>query len=289
MENLSLHFLRKLKRIKLVATDLDGTLLDDRGLISDETRESAGKMKEIGILLAIMTARAHSSAERIADDLGMETPIISMDGGLVRLPHSNENIFSSYIPSRIVKRVISEAEEKFASVVLFVDDKMVRLGSDFLVPGYIESLELDTIEADDLNPFADRTIRVVISSGSKDAIKAMSRNVGGIFSRVGASIYGSPHEERRWYLEIKNRNYSKATGLGHLEKHLGIRRDELAVLGDFKNDIEAFDRAGVGVAVKNAVWELKEKADWVTSRTNDGGGASEFFELVYRVRTNHQQ
>ncbi len=288
MDNLSPHFLRKLKRIKLVATDLDGTLLDDRGLISDETRESAGKLKELGILLAIMTARAHSSAERIADDLAMETPIISMDGGLVRLPHSKENIFSSYIPSKIVKRAISEADEKFAAVVLFVDDKMIRLGSDFLLPGYIESLELDTVEADDLNPFADRTIRIMIASSSKDAIKAISRSVCGIFSRIGASIYGSLHEKGKWYLEIKNRNYSKATGLGHLEKYLGISRDEVAVLGDFKNDVEAFERAGVGVAVKNAVWELKEKADWVTSRTNDGGGASEFLELIHRVRTNHQ-
>ncbi len=289
MENLSPHFKRKLRQVKLVATDLDGTLLNDHGQISGVTRESVQRLKGLGMQLAIMTGRAHSSAERIADDLGMETPIISMDGGLVRRPHGTENIFCSCISPRIVLKILDEADAKFLSVALFTDDRMVRRESEVILPGYIESLELDTVETDDLRLFAERTIRIIVGTSSRNDAKALARRVGGIFSTVGTSIYRSSREIGTWYLEVKNKNQSKATGLSHLEKYLRIGKNEVAVVGDFQNDIMAFDRAGVGIAMKNAVAELKEKADWVTSRTNDDDGAAEFFELVYKMRTNHVQ
>ncbi|HQT90697.1 MAG TPA: Cof-type HAD-IIB family hydrolase [Candidatus Kryptobacter bacterium] len=286
MDNLSPKFIRKLKQIKLIATDLDGTLLNNQGQISDVTRESVWKLKGLGMRVAIMTARAHSSAERIADELDMKSPIISLDGGLVRLPHSGQNIFASYIKPKVVRTVISEAEKRFSSVALFVDNKMMRLESDTMLPSYIDSLELDTIVVEDLAPYADRTIQVIVGADSKAVIKAIARKAIGLFSRVTVNVYRSSQHGDRWYLEIKNKNYSKATGLAHLEKYFRVGKDEVAVLGDFKNDLEAFKRAGTGVAMKNAVWELKERADLITESSNDDNGAAEFFNLIFKIRSN---
>lgn len=288
MENLSPKLIKKIRQIQLVATDLDGTLLNNQGQISDATRESVGKLKGLGLRLAIMTARAHSSAERIADELDMKSPIISLDGGLVRLPHSDQNIFASYIKPQVVRSVITEAEKRFSSVALFVDGKMMRLESDTMLPSYIESLELDTIVVEDLQPFADRTIQIIVGADSKGTIKAIARKAIGFFSRVTANVYRSSRHGDRWYLEIKNKNYSKATGLAHLERYFHVGKEEVAVLGDFKNDIEAFKRAGTGIAMKNAVWELKERADLVTESTNDNDGAAEFLELICKIRINSQ-
>lgn len=288
MDNHSPKFMRKLKRIRLIATDLDGTLLDNQGEISDATRQSVWKLKGLGMSLAIMTARAHSSAERIADELGMKSPIISLDGGLVRLPHSDENIFASYIKPRVVRTMITEAEKTLSSVALFVDDKMIRLESDTMLPSYIDSLELDTVVVEDLMPYADRTIQLILGANSKAIIKSIARKAIGYFSRVTVNVYRSSQHGDRWYLEIKNRNYSKATGLEHLEKYFRVTKDEVAVLGDFKNDVEAFERAGTGVAMKNAVWELKERADLITQGTNDDNGAAEFFDLIYKIRSGRR-
>ena len=288
MDNLSPKFIRKLRQIKLIATDLDGTLLNNQGQISDVTRESVWKLKGLGMRVAIMTARAHSSAERIADELDMKSPIISLDGGLVRLPHSDQNIFASYIKPKVVRAVIAEAEKRFSSVALFVDNKMMRLESDTMLPSYIDSLELDTIVVEDLLPYADKTIQVIVGADSKGVIKAIARKAIGFFSRVTVNVYRSSQHGDRWYLEIKNKNYSKATGLAHLEKYFRVSKDEVAVLGDFKNDLEAFERAGTGVAMKNAVWELKERADLITESTNDGNGAAEFFDLIFQIRSNNR-
>ncbi len=277
----------KLRKVKLVATDLDGTLLNNRGQVSDATRESVRKLKHLGIGVAILTGRAHSSAERIADELELETPIVSLDGGLVRLPHTKENIFSSYINPKIVTRVLNEAEARFYSVALFVDDKMVRHESEVFLPGYIDSLELDSVTTDDLSKFAGKAIRIFVGASLRGEVSAIARSACGLFSRVGTSIYRSSREDNKWYLEIKNRVQSKATGLAHLEKYLQINKEEVAVLGDFENDVKAFGRAGIGIAMKNAVHELKERADWVTNLTNDEGGASEFLDLIYGVRANH--
>ena len=69
MQELSRSLIRKLKQIKLIVSDLDGTLLNDEGKISEATRQSVRKLRDNGMQFAIMTARAHSSAERIADEL----------------------------------------------------------------------------------------------------------------------------------------------------------------------------------------------------------------------------
>lgn len=285
MHSLSDNLTRKLKHLKLIATDLDGTLLDDQGQISEATRTAVQRLKGLGMQVAIMTARAHSSAERIADELDMQTPIISLDGGLVRLPHSDRNIFASYIKPGIVKRVIAEAEKQFSSVALFVDDKMMRLESDAMFPSYVESLDLDTVVVEDLLPFTDRTIRIIVGADSKENIRTVARKAIGPFSPIGTSVYRSFKHTARWYLELRNRKCSKATGLAELEKYFRIHKTEVAVLGDFKNDLEAFKRAGTGVAMKNAVWELKKHADLVTESTNDDDGAAEFFKLVCEIRT----
>lgn len=290
MQDLSPGLIRKLRRIKLIASDLDGTLLNDEGRISDVTRESVRKLKGAGMLFAIMTARAHSSAERIADELGIDAPIISLDGGLVRLPHATENIFACYIRQGVVKKVIAEAEKRFVShngITLFADDKIVRRESETMLPTYIGDFELDTVEADDLNLFAHKTIQIIIGGDSRRVITSIAHKASGLFSRVVVKIYRSSHYDNRWYLEIKSKNHSKATGLVHLEEYLHVRKDEVAVLGDFQNDLEAFERAGIGVAMKNAVRELKQKADLVTEVTNNDNGAAEFFELIYNLRINH--
>lgn len=288
MHNYSNQFLKKIKQARLVATDLDGTLLDNKGEIPERTRESVKRLKALGVQFAIMTARAHSSAERIADELGLSAPIISLDGGLVRLPHGDQNIFASYIKPKVVRSVIAESEKRFCSAALFTDDRMVRIESYNALPGYIDSLELDAVTVEDLLPFADRTIQVIVSATTKEAVKAIARRSVGLFSRADARVYTSSRNGDRWYLEIRNKDYSKATGLTHLEKHFRIGRSQVAVLGDFKNDIEAFKRAGIGVAMKNAVWELKQRADLVTEATNDEGGAAEFFDLICEVRSNHK-
>jgi len=288
MQDLSPRLIKRIKQIKLVASDLDGTLLDDEGKLSKATHDAVWKLKGLGMNFAIMTARAHSSAERIADQLDLQMPIISLDGGLVRLPHNKENIFASYIKPQVVRTAIEESEKRFANISIFADDKMVCRESERIVPGYIDNFELDTVEVDDLNSVADRTIQLIIYADAKQTITSIARKVGGFFQRIDIKIYKSSHHDDLWYLEIKNKSHSKATGLAHLEKFLNINKSEVAVLGDFQNDIQAFEHAGIGVAMKNAVWELKERADYITEASNGEDGAAEFLELIYKLRVNHQ-
>ena len=287
MNDLSPKLIKKLKRIELVVSDLDGTLLNNKGELTDSTRKTILELKKLGVRFAIMTARAHSSAERIADKLDVSMPVISLDGGLVRLPHSKENIFASYIKPNVAKKIIEETDKRFASITLFVDDKMVRRESETMLPSYIDSFELDTVEVDDLSSMAHKAIQIIVGADSKHTLNSIARNSFGFFSGVTPAIYKSSHHDVRWYLVIKNKNHSKGTGLAYLERYLHVDKDEVAVLGDFENDVEAFKRAGIGVAMKNAVWELKQKSDLMTEKTNDEDGAAEFFELIYKLRTDH--
>ncbi len=289
MKNLSPDLIKRLKKIKLVATDLDGTLLNNSSQLSHATLEAIRKLKGAGLAVAIMTARAHCSAERIADQIGIASPIVSLDGGLVRKPHADINIFASYINPAIVKRVISEAERRVAGIALFADDKLVHRESEVMIPSYVENLELNPHECEDLYSFATRTIQIIVGADSKRAVNIIARKAAGFFNGVDIKFYRSSQYDDRWYLELKNKRHSKATGLAHLQKQFHVRRNEVVVLGDFRNDAAAFRRAGVSVAMKNAVWELKQEADLITESTNDEDGAAEFFDLLLKLRTDHAQ
>ncbi len=288
MHTLSRNLTGKLRHIRLIVTDLDGTLLDDEGEISEKTRRAVEKLNELGINLAIMTGRAHSSAERIADRLGLTSPIISLDGALVRLPHAEGNISASFIKPSTVRSALEEAEKKMTSIALLADDRLVKLESAATLPGYIESLDLESEVVEDLSPYVNTTVRIIAGGEHHEELKAIERVAFGLFSKVETSSYRSTAHNGRWYLEFRNKNCSKATGLAQLERYFGIGRKEVAVLGDFRNDIEAFKRAGTGIAMKNAVPELKKRADFITESTNDGDGAAEFFELLYETRKNNR-
>ena len=84
---------------------------------------------------------------------------------------------------------------------------------------------------------------------------------------------------------MKRKGSDKLKSIKRLVKHLSLRRDNVAVIGDWHNDIPLFDYGAFNIAVKNAIPELKRKADYVTNSTNDEDAVGEVLEMIYNYKT----
>ena len=107
---------KRLKKIKLVACDLDGTLLSSENQIGVGTRQLVKELKDYGIRFTLITGRVHSASVKYAKKLGIEDPIVSLNGALVKFPEG-ETIKAFYLPEKKVLKALDLAERYFVNIL----------------------------------------------------------------------------------------------------------------------------------------------------------------------------
>ena len=104
-----MNITERLKNIKLIVSDLDGTLLPDSGEIGAETKNLVSQLQNCGVIFAIATGRLHSAVTNIAEDLSIKSPVISLDGSMIKSTTDGSRIYESFVKKRHVKRALSFA------------------------------------------------------------------------------------------------------------------------------------------------------------------------------------
>lgn len=271
---------KRLKKIKLVACDLDGTLLSSENQIGEGTMQLVKELKDYGIRFTLITGRVHSASVKYAKKLGIEDPIVSLNGALVKFPEG-ETIKAFYLPEKKVLKALDLAERYFVNILFYSEDKVIYTPENTIFPSYIGNLEAETMEVDSYYDHTDKVLRVVFSSDRSLILHKIAHKLElPFFSNISTSIYPSLKYDRLTYLEVKRRGISKATGLKYVCKYYGLKCKEVVGIGDFYNDLEFLKKVGVAVAMKNAIAEVRFNADYVTTKTNDEDGVGEFLEIL---------
>ncbi len=271
---------KRLKNIKLVACDIDGTLLTSDNQIGQGTIQLVSELKNYGVKFTLITGRVHSASVKYAKMLGVDDPIVSLNGALVKFPNG-ETIKAFYLPEKKVLKALELAERYFVNILFYSEDKVIYTHENTIFPSYIGNLEAETMEVDSYYDHTDKVLRVVLSSDRNYMLHRIAHKLEPpFFSNISISIYPSLKYDRLTYLEVKRKGISKAAGLKYVRKHYGLKRKEVAGIGDFYNDIEFLKKVGVAVAMKNAVAEVRFNADYVTTKTNDEDGVGEFLEIL---------
>jgi hypothetical protein len=272
---------KDLQNIKLIVSDVDGTLTNNNNEVGEETRELVKKLKEKGILFTFATQRIHSSIVNFAKELEIEIPIISVNGALIKDLKGNV-VNTSLIKPKYVKKAIDFSEKYFVRVALCYGDEIVYTESNSVLRDFMYRLGTDYRQVESYNDYLDNVLEIIMMGNEKQIIKHIQKKMN-FPARIfhTAKYFRSSTKYGVYHLEIRKSGTSKKTGMQKLVKHLGIKKRQVAALGDWFNDRDLFEYGGFNVAVQNAVAELKLKADYVTSRTNDEDGVAEFLKLVY--------
>lgn len=267
-----------MSKYKLICIDMDGTLLNNEGEVSEENKLALEKAKDKGIEIAITTGRIYYSAKYFSDLIGINTPIISSNGAYVKRKDDDKVIFENPIPKDTLLKIYELVKGHGLHINFNTWDTVIReeeLPSDhaYVLTNNMlsENEQIKFIVNEDLIPslheLDGKILKgIVIDSVNKDKLIAAKED---IIKHFGDKLHvvSSGHDN----FEIMLGTSSKGNAVKELAKDLGISRDEVMCIGDSENDLSMIQYAGLGVAMGNAFDSLKEAADYITdSNVNNG-------------------
>jgi len=258
--------------IKLVAIDMDDTLLDKTLNVSSRTCEAIRKAQEQGVIVTIATGRMFSSAVPFAQELNIQAPIITYNGGMVRYPLSKEMVFHQPINPTVAGKVVELFRQHGWYLQSYMNDELYVVERCEKAKSYEELAGITAVAvgADFYTMQHEPTKMLTIAEPHE--IQAIQRIVNQEFAGELFTATSKAH-----YLELTHPSVNKGHALALLAEKLGIRCEEVMAIGDSNNDYHMVEYAGFGVAMGNASDRLKGIAQAVTGH-NDAHGVAEAIE-----------
>jgi hypothetical protein len=267
---------------KLFVADMDGTLLNDNKELSDKNIQTIKKLQDFGIKFAVATGRHDSMIKSYLKHLDLRVPVISCNGAIVREPFSDRVFLSEALPKEQSLRVIDICKERNASFHIYGHESI-----------FGEKLSHKMLYYHHLNKTlpSDEQTKLVVVPDCKDIvinkpeplykfliISDESQDLLNIIEHLSELDGLTVTQSMPMLCDVMKTGITKAYALQRLSESLGIKREEIAAIGDQHNDIDLIEYAGLGIAVANAEDALKEKADIVTFANNNQDAVSEAIE-----------
>jgi Cof subfamily protein (haloacid dehalogenase superfamily) len=260
---------------KLIAIDLDDTLLNDDRQVSPANKEALTEAIELGVTVTLATGRMYASAEQIARGLQLNVPLITYQGALVKNSIDGQVLYERNIPVHLAEWVYSYCESHELHLQGYVNDQLYVQFDNERVQNYSK---LSTI------PYiVEPNFRSVIALPQpKMLIIDEPDKLDRIAEEFRAALGNEVHitKSKPNFLEIMHPEGTKGSALRFLAQHIGCSMEETIAIGDSWNDHDMVEAAGLGVAMANAVEPLKQIANFITSSNNDDGVKQVFDQFI---------
>ncbi|OKK18203.1 hydrolase [Streptomyces sp. CB00455] len=250
---------------KLVATDLDGTLLRGDDTVSERTREALAAATAAGAAHIVVTGRAVPWTRHVLDDLGYKGIAVCGQGAQVYDAGAHRLLTSVTLDRQLAGLALSKIEAEIGPLALAASRDGVD-GEVLFGPGYQVQEGLPAIHLDDTAAVWTAPLNKLYIQHpglDDDTLVKVAREMAG--NLVGIVMAGPG------IVEILPLGLTKATGLSLAARRLGVKAAETIAFGDMPNDIPMFGWAAHGVAMANAHAELKAVADEVTTSNDEDG------------------
>ncbi len=269
---------------KLVAVDLDDTLLRSDLTISEHTVAVLRQVRARGVVVTLSTGRMFSSARPFAEQLEFDVPLITYGGALVKNAGSGEVLYNRPLEPEVARRVIRFARERQAQVNFYLlngDDD--ELYAELITPwgeNYARFSRVPFHRVPDLEALLEggNPLKLLLI----DDEPAADRWLLELRDLLGEQVHLAKSKPR--FVEVDHPEATKGRALQELAAWLQVDRSQILAIGDNYNDIEMLEFAGLGVAVGNAPLEVRRWAGHVTASNDEDGVAQalERFVLGHR-------
>lgn len=263
--------------IKLVAIDLDGTLLNSHKEISQKNKDVLAQAKAAGVKIVLCTGRPLAAIEVYLETLDLRDNgdySITFNGGLVQKNDTGEIIEKALMPLEDIHDLYQLAAELNVPLDILSDGLVLQLPTSLENRSLYSQLNnLLTFEAAELQHLtADKIYNKAVVAIDEDYLDEQ-------ISKIPATFYDRYEiiKTRSNLLEFMPKGITKAYGISLLARDLDIKQEEIMTIGDEENDLPMIEYAGLGVAMENAVASVKALADVITA-TNDNDGVAQAVE-----------
>ena len=264
--------------IRLIALDLDGTLLGPNNRVSEQDSDAVIAARDQGIYVVLNTARWYGIAQRTAGRLELKAPMICMSGAHVKEPDDGKELLHLKIPTEIAREISTLCDENGYETYTTVDGVTymrtplaaqidpARLPNDMkLAQTHIEYI---TVPATGFVVFGE------------EAVNALLGSIGEKYADLLAFPVGTGEQK---YVTITGGPADKGKALRLVCEYLEVPLEEAMAVGDAEPDLDMFEVAATGVAMGNAVDRVKERADAVAPSNTENGVAWAIQEFALKA------
>lgn len=268
-------------KYKILATDLDGTLNNDFHQITKGNKEAISQAVKEGMKVLICSGRSPASIEPYAKNAGLAEKGfygIGFNGCVVYEADTMKIIYEKRLEKENALKIISLIKNAYSSapVMAYVQQDLIyyETGQEYIC-GYSDRVNIKREKIEDFNKAVKDDVFKVIICWAPEKLQGIYDAIKDEVGQYGFMFFSSPN-----LLEFSPLGSDKSTGVKFLADYLNVGMDEVICVGDNYNDLEMVKEAGLGVAVKNAVKELKEAADYITDKDNNEDAVKEVLDMV---------
>ena len=265
--------------IKCIILDVDGTLTNDKNQITEYSKTIISELIKKNIKVILASGRSTYDVIKTSEECLASSILISNNGAIIYDYKNKKNIYESIIPKNKLKQ-IWDISIKYGVDCIY-NSNNIRYRKYFcLDKSYNEE---NDIIIEDYEDIKDNVFQVVLLSDSDTNLKLCLNEVRKIGLIINNFQVGSNGIR---VADINCKTDNKGTAVGIINKVYNIKKSEILCIGDSINDIEMFKKCGIKVAMKNAVSELKNQADYITDYSNNENGAALFLQKMFDKKIN---
>ena len=266
--------------IKLLLSDVDGTLVRPDKSLSPRTVDAVHALHDAGITFAVTSGRPPRGMEMLVEPLALAAPLAGFNGGLVVEPDL-EVIEERLLPDDLVPRTVELLDAHGLSVWLYPDaDWLVRDPKGPHVEREAHTVQFEPTVVESFDGGARRVAKIVGVSDDYDVVEAAENAA---HEELGEHVSAS--RSQPYYLDITHPQANKGTVVQFLSERFGLSRDEIATIGDMPNDVLMFAHSGLSIAMGNAHREVQRAARQVTTTNDEDGFANAVEKFILEGRS----
>ena len=264
--------------VSLIAFDLDDTLLNSEGLVSEKNASVLRKCAEKGIYVVLCSGRPEGGIMPFVNKIKLSSHecgryIVAINGSSIFDLVKKEKIYKDNVPGHLLKAVDQEASKMGLLTEVYTPDTIYfRQKTEWTMKDVL-LCKLKGEKVKDYDSFLEQGFAKMLVPGENEKLLKLEKVLNEKYGDV-LNIFTS----KPYFLEILPKTAGKGNALLYLTEYLGLDKKKTMAFGDGMNDESMIRMCAYGVAMKNAAGALKEKADFITEKDNNEDGVGDFIE-----------
>lgn len=281
---------------KLIAIDLDGTILDSYGEVSENTKRILKETMKKGTKVIIASGRTIDSIKAIADEISTDKYIIAGNGSIIYDLQEKNVIYEKYIPKSKALNIIKICEDNSITYSVYTNKTIVADSLKYnILYYYKQNLKKEPTKKTSItivpniyyyvkNLDNEKVMKIFICDKHQSVFNSILKRFSEIedieildVSHMSRKIISNGSKDvalEYFYTEISEKNVDKWYAIEYLLNKLNIDKTEIISIGDNINDVKMIEQAGLGIAMKGSSSKVTEVADYVTDFDNNNNGAA---------------
>lgn len=295
---------------RLIAIDLDGTMLNEYGLVTSETKKMIENIQKNNIEVVIASGRPIDSIKTIAKEINSKKYFISSNGAIIYDITKNEIIYENTLKKQKVLDIIKICEENSIYYNIYTEKEIIAKNLQFNVLYYHKenvgkeenekthiNIEKDVYEY--ISNRNEKIVKITICDNNKSIFNSIIRRIKEItdievleVAHMSKKVIKQGTEDvpiEYFYTEITAKNVDKWNALEILKEKMNVKTEEIIAIGDNVNDKKMIENAGLGIAMGQSHPNIKKIANHVTTSNSEEGVAKALREILENITKTLQQ